>query len=156
MFDGATHICEALAIDIRFISDSWVIEQCLKIGIQLLDNCLSDKEIAHEVISLLSTKFGIGPKYLISLLRDQASANNAPMRTIKVVYSNVLMLGVFFHTLDLVGKYFKLPNFSEFLNNWLLLFSYSVKCKFLWKEQAGKQCLHIATRGCGVNDQILV
>ena len=95
VFDGATHICEALAIDIRFISDSWVIEQRLKIGIQLLDNCLSGKEIAHKVISLLSIKFGMGPKYLISLLRDQASANNAAMRTIKVVYSNVLDVGCF-------------------------------------------------------------
>ena len=90
------------------------------------------------MISLLSTKFGIGPKYLVSALRDRASANNVVMRTIKVVYSNVLDVGCFSHTLDLVGKYFKLPNLTEFLNNWLLLFSHSVKCKFLWQKQTGK------------------
>ena len=86
VFDGTTHICEALAVVIRFISDSWVIEQRL-IGIQLLAKSLSGEEIAREVISLLSTKFGIGPKYLISAMRDRASANNVAMRTIKVVYS---------------------------------------------------------------------
>ena len=137
VFDGTTHICEALAVVIRFISDSWVIEQRL-IGIQLLAKSLSGEEIAREVISLLSTNFGIGPKYLISAMRDRASANNVAMRTIKVVYSNVLDVGCFSHTLDLVGNYFKLPNLTEFLNNWLLLFSHSVKCKFLWQEQTGK------------------
>ena len=90
------------------------------------------------MISLLSTKFGIGPKYLVSAMRDRALANNIAMRTINVVYSNVLDVVCFSHTLDLVGKYFKLPNLTEFLNNWLLLFSHSVKCKFLWQEQTGK------------------
>ena len=137
VFHGTTHICEALAVVIRFISDSWVIEQCL-IGIQLLAKSLSGEEIAFEVISLLSTKFCIGPKYLISAMRDRASANNVAMRTIKVVYSNVLDVGCFSHTLELVRNYFKVPNLTEFLNNWLLLFSHSVKCKFLWQEQTGK------------------
>ena len=82
------------------------------------------------MIGLLSAKFGIGPKYFVSAMRDRASANNVAMRTIKVVYSNVLDVGCFSHTLDLVGNYFKLPNLTEFLNNWLLLFSHSVKCKF--------------------------
>ena len=81
-------------------------------------------------------------------MRDQASANNIAMRTIKVVYSNVLHVGCFSNTIDLVGNYFKLVKswlkfnlllyLTEFLNNWLLLFSHSVKCKFLWQEQTGK------------------
>jgi len=91
------------------------------------------------VINLLSTKFGIGPNRLISAMRDRASANNVAIRTIKVVYSNVLDVGCFSHTLDLVGNYFKLPNLTEFLNSWLLLFSHSVKCKFLWQEHTGKR-----------------
>ena len=57
------------------------------------------------------------------------------MRTINVIYSNVLDIS---HTLDLVGNYFKLPNLTEFLNNWLLLFLHNVICKFLWQEQTGK------------------
>ena len=69
VFDGTTHICEALAVVITFISDSWVIEQCL-IGIQLLAKSFSGEEIVREVIGLLSTKFGIGPKYLVSAMRN--------------------------------------------------------------------------------------
>ena len=60
----------------------------------------------------------IGPKYLVPAMRDRVSANVA-MRTIKVVYSNVLHVGYFSHILELVGSYFKLPNLTEFLNNWL-------------------------------------
>lgn len=60
IFDGITDICEALAVVISFIGDSWVIQQ-RSIGIQLLAKSLSGKEISHEVICLLSTKFGIGP-----------------------------------------------------------------------------------------------
>ena len=105
---------------------------------QLLAKSLSGEEIVREVIAMLSTKFGIGPDYLISAMRDRASANNFAMRTSKVIYSNVLDVGCFSHTLDLVGNYFKLPNLMEFLNSWLLLFSHSVKCKFLWQEQTGR------------------
>ena len=34
-FDGTTHTCETLTIVIRYVSDSWELQQCL-IGIQLL------------------------------------------------------------------------------------------------------------------------
>ena len=99
------------------------------------------------MISLFSTKFGSGPKYLVSAMRDRASANNVAMRTINEVYLNVLDVSCFSHTLDLVGKYFKLPNLTKFLNNWLLLFSHSAKCKFLWQEQTGKtMATHSHTR----------
>ena len=122
------HICEALAIVIRFISDSWVIKQRL-IRIQLLAKSLSGEKIACEVINLLSTKFGIGPKYLISAMRDRASANNQ---------SGLLKCSRCWLFFSFSGNYFKLPNLTEFLNNWQLLFSHSVKSKFLWREQTGK------------------
>ena len=134
VFDGTTHTCEALAIVIRFVSDSWVIEQRL-IRIQLLAKSLSGEEIARELINVLSTNFGIGSNHLIAAMRDRASANNVAMKTLKIVYPSVLNVGCFSHTLDLVGK---LPNLTEFLNYWLLLFSHSVKCKFLWQEQTGR------------------
>ena len=65
-------------------------------------------------------------------MRDRVSANNITMRILKVVYSDIIDIGCFAHTIDLIENYFKLPNFMEFLNNWLLLFSYSVTCKVLW------------------------
>ena len=47
MFDGTTHTCEALAIILRFVSESWSIEQRL-IRIQLLTKSLTGEEIARE------------------------------------------------------------------------------------------------------------
>ena len=104
----------------------------------MLDKSLSGEEIARELINVFSTNFGIGSNYLIAAMRDRASANNVAMKTLKIVYPSVLDIGCFSHTLDLVGNYFKLPNLTEFLNYWLLLFSHSVKCKFLWQEQTGR------------------
>ena len=40
IFDGTTHVCEAFAIVVWFISDSWSIEQRL-VKIQLLTKCLT-------------------------------------------------------------------------------------------------------------------
>jgi len=137
VFDGTTHVCEALAIIVRFVTDSWTIEQRL-IRIQLLTKSLSGEEIAHELINVLSASFGISSQNIISAMRDRASANNVAMRTLKVVYPKLLDVGCFSHTLDLVGNYFKVPNLTEFLTYWLQLFSHSVKCKFLWQELTGK------------------
>ena len=47
IFDGTTHICEAFAIVVRFISDSWTIEHRL-IKIQLLAKCLIGQEVARK------------------------------------------------------------------------------------------------------------
>ena len=68
-FDGTTHTCEALAIVIGYVSDSWELEQRL-IGIQLLAKSLLGEEIAREVITVLSTKFGTGQNQLICAMRD--------------------------------------------------------------------------------------
>ena len=80
----------------------------------------------------------IGPKYLVSAMRDRVSANNVAMRTIKVVYSNVLHVGCFSHTLELVGNYFKLPNLTEFLKNWLF-YSRAVLNVIFLQSKLGKR-----------------
>ena len=154
IFDGTTHTCEALAVVIRFISDDFVIQQRL-IGIQLLAKSLSGEEIAREVINLLLTKFGIGPNRLISAMRDRASANNVAIRTIKVVYSNVLDVGCFSHTLDLVGNYFKLPNLTEFFSTVGFCYSRTVSnVSFCGKNTLGKGWLLTARPGGGVNGKL--
>jgi len=88
----------------------------------------------------------------ISAMRDRASGNNIAIWTIK---SNVLEVGCFSNTPDLVKNYFKLPNLTEFLNSRLLLFSHSVKCKFFCgKSTLGKGWLLTARPGGGVNGKL--
>jgi len=45
IFDDNTHVCEAFAVVVQFVSDTWNIEQQL-IKIQLLAKALTGKEIA--------------------------------------------------------------------------------------------------------------
>ena len=121
---------------------------------QLLAKSLSGEEIVREVIAMLSTKFVIGPDYLISTMRDRASANNFAMRTSKVIYSNVLDVGCFSHTLDLVGNYFKLPNLMEFLNSWFCYSHTVLNVNFYSKSKLGEPWLHTATQGGGINGNL--
>ena len=137
IFDGTTHTCEALAIVLRFMSDSFTIEQRL-VRIQLLAKSLTGEEIARELIHVLSTSIGITSQFAVATMRDRASVNNVAIRTMKIIYQNFLDIGCFSHTLDLVGDHFKFPNLTEFVSAWLALFSHSTKTKFLWKKQTGK------------------
>ena len=137
IFDGTTHTCEALAIILRFISDSFTVEQRL-VRIQLLAKSLNVEEIARELIGVLSTSLGITSQFVVATMKDRASVNNVAIRTMKIIYQNSLDIGCFSHTLDLVGDHFKLTNLTEFVSAWLTLFSHSTKTKFLWKEQTGK------------------
>ena len=137
IFDGTIHTCEALAIVLRFISDSLTIEQRL-VRIQLLAKSLTGEEIARELISVLSTSLGIASQFVVGTMRDHASMNKIAIHTMKIIYQNSLDIGCFSHTLDLVGDHFKLPNLTDFVSTWATLFSDSIKTKFLWKEQTGK------------------
>ncbi len=113
----------------------------------MLSKSLTGEEIARELIHVLSVNFSIGPGQLIAAMRDRASVNNVAMRTLKIVYPDLLDVGCFSHTIDRVGEHFKLPLVSEFLTAWITMFSHSTKAKVLWKEQTGKSVLsYSATR----------
>jgi len=74
IFDGTTHVCEALAIVLRFISDSFTAEQRL-VRIQLPAKSLTEEEAARELIHVLSTSLGITSQYVMATIRDRESVN---------------------------------------------------------------------------------
>ena len=137
IFDGTSHSGEALAVLVRFVNDSFEIQQQL-LAIQLLSKSLTGEEIAHELVQVLSVFYSISSSHLIAAMRDRASVNSVAMRTLKIVYPNVIDIGCFSHAFDRVGEHFKVPTLTEFIGNWLALFSHSIKAKFLWKQQTGK------------------
>ena len=137
IFDGTSHSGEALAILVRFVNDSWIIKQEL-LAIQLLSKSLTGEEVAHEMIQVLSVSYSIPSDHLIAAMRDRASVNSVAMRTVKIVYRNILDIGCLSHALDRVGEHFHIPILAEFICSWLSLFSHSIKAKFLWKQQTGK------------------
>ena len=134
VFDGTSRLGEALAVILRFISDDWVIQQCL-VRVQLLSKSLSGEEIARELISILSVNYGVQSTQLLGAMRDRASANNVAMQTIKVVYPCVHDIGCFSHMIDQVGNLFNTSTLNEFISTWISLFSHSFKAQVLWKSR---------------------
>ena len=56
------------------------------------------------------------------------------MGIVKVVYPNLLDVGCFSHTLDIVGEHFHIPTLSKFTSLWVSLFTHSPKVCILWKD----------------------
>ena len=51
-----------------------------------------------------------------------------------MVYPNLLDVGCFSHTLDIVGEHFHIPTLSKFTSLWVSLFTHSPKVRILWKD----------------------
>lgn len=137
IFDGTTRLGEALAIVVRFIDDSFAIQQRL-VRLQLLVKSMMGEEIAPELINVISAQYGIGSNKLVCVMHDWAACNGVALWTIKVVYSSILDIGCFSHTLDLVASKFDTPCLSSFMVWWVSLFSHSPKAMLLWKERTGQ------------------
>ena len=60
-------------------------------------------------------------------MQDRASVNNAAMKTVAVLYPEMIDIGCFSHTIDHVGEHFKTPHLHEFGMYWVNLFSHSPK-----------------------------
>ena len=137
IFDGTTRLGEALAIVVRFVDDSFTIKQRL-IRFQLLVKSMSGEEIASELINVISAQYGIMSNKLVAAMHDRAACNGVALRTIKIVYSLIVDVGCFSHTLDLVGSKFVTPCLTSFMVWWVSLFSHSPKAMLLWKERTGQ------------------
>lgn len=99
---------------------------------------MKDKEVARELISVLSATYGIASGFLLAAMRNRASVNNVAVSTLKIVYPMLLDIGYYSHTIIRVGERFSTPTLSEFITAWLLLFSHNPKTRLRWREKTGK------------------
>ena len=134
IYDGTTHVAEALVVILRFVDDHWTIQQRV-VRLMLLAKSVTGEELAREIISILSTQLQVHHNLLVASMRDRASVNNVAMRTVRVLYSKLFDIGCFSHTLDHVGEKFNTPVLKEFTSAWISLFSRSPKNKLAWKSQ---------------------
>ena len=132
-FDGTTRLGEAMSVVVRFVSNEWTLEQRL-VKLQMLAKSMKGEEVAREIIHILATEYAIDPSHLVAAMHDRASVNDAAMKIVKVIYPNLLDVGCFSHTLDLVGEHFHMPTLSEFGVLWVSLFAHSPKVQMLWKD----------------------
>ena len=127
---------EALVIVLMFV-DGFVIKQHL-VCFLTLTKSLTGEEIARELISTLLGEYGITSERLLAAMRDRASVNRVAMQTIKVVFPDMIDVGWYSHTIDLVGEKFHIPNLDSFIHLWISLFSHSPRVRLWWKGRTGK------------------
>ena len=98
---------------------------------------MTRKEVAREVIQSLSVSYSISSTKLLAVMMDRCSVNNVALRTIKVMYPDLVDIGCIAHTINLAGEKFKVPTLHDFINHWNSPFSHSAKARLGWKDQCG-------------------
>ena len=136
IFDGTTHVCEAFVVVLRYLTDDWELKQFVG-QLKLLAKTMTGEEISQQIIVILSTEFGISSNLIVAAMRDRASVNDVAMKTIKVVYNELLDVGCFSHTLNHVGERMNTPILHDFCNILIALFSRSPRSRLLWRTQMG-------------------
>ena len=96
-FDGTTRHGEAMVIVVRFVSNEWELEQQL-LQFHILSKCMTGEEIARELITALSTKFGISSDLLLACMRDRTSVNNVAVHFLSMMYPSLIDVPCFSHT----------------------------------------------------------
>ena len=138
IFDGTSRLGEALAVIIRFVDRSTLTIHQRLIKMQLLSKSLAGEEVARELLSVLSTEFGVSSNSLLAVMHDRASVNAVAVRKIKVLYPLFLDIGCYSHTIDHVGDKFSTPILHEFGILWISLFSHSHQARLLWRSQTSQ------------------
>ena len=135
MVHCTSRLGEALAILLHFVGDDYSLQQCL-VRVQMLSKSLTGEEIARELITV-SVTHSIHPNNLLAVMRDRPSTNAVAMRTLTVIYPDVVDIGCFSITIDHGGSNYKTPMLMDCTctSSWISLFSNSPKSRLLWKTQ---------------------
>ena len=106
IFDGTSWLGEALAIVVQHITNDWKIKQSF-IRLQMLEKSLCGEELARKLISVLSVTYSVPTNQLLASMRDCSTVktDNAAVRTLNIVYPQLIDIGCLSHAIDHVGKH---------------------------------------------------
>ena len=136
IYDGTIHVCEAFVIVLRYVDDDWVIKQRVCQSM-LLAKSIVGEELVRQLITVVATELSIAPNMVLAAMRDRASVNDVAMRTISIIYNQILDVGCLSHILDHVGERMKTPILDDFVKSWISLFALSPKSRLAWRTQTG-------------------
>ena len=68
---------------------------------------MTREDVARKLISALSVTSGIETSFIHAAMRDEASVNGVAKDVVKIIYPKIMIRGMFFPYLDLVGDKFK-------------------------------------------------
>lgn len=94
-FNGSSHLGEALAIAVQFLS-GWSIQQRI-VMLSVLAMSLSSENLGREVLTSFSTELGVTGNCLLASTHDHASVNTAAKHAMSIMYPSWWTFGVF-HT----------------------------------------------------------
>ena len=138
VFDGTTRLGEALALIVRYVEPADFNIQQRLVRLQIVTKSMTGEQIAREILSILSTEYGVLSNHLLAAMHDRASTNNVAMRSIRILYPAVLDIGCYSHTIDHVGEKFVTPTLHEFGLLWVSLFAHSPKACVAWRTRTGR------------------
>ena len=94
---------------------------------------MTGEAVARQIITALSIELGIASYLVVASMRDCASVNEVAMRTVSILYNQIIDVGCYTHSLDHVGEHKKTPILDEFSTSWIG----SVKAWLSWRTQTG-------------------
>lgn len=130
IFDGSTKQGEATAIIVRFVDNNWNIIQRLE-RIDVCSKSVNANELAQVLNQCLSVDYGVRANSLLAPMRDGASVNQAVLDRISFIFSKMLNVVCFSHTLDNMGNHLVIPTLVEFGSLWIRMFRHSCIPKLL-------------------------
>ena len=129
LFDGTTHVCEAL---LRYLDSDWQVQQHV-CHLMLLSKSVTGEELARQLLTALSTELSIASSLVVAAMHYRAAVNMAANRTVTIVYNHLLSVGCWSHTLHHVGQTMNIPILEEFTKLWISLFSHDTHIPVLHK-----------------------
>ena len=83
---------------------------------------------------MLHRKLGVLQGQLLAALRDRAAVNTCALRTVSVLYLDMLDVGCISHFLDRVRVKCKTPALTPFMSTWNAIFTTSMKARRVWNQ----------------------
>ena len=117
IFDGNTRQGEAIAIIVRFVDNNWNIQRLVRIDV--CSKSVNANELAQVLNQYLSVDYGVRANSLLAAMREGASVNQAALDRMAFIFSKMLNVVCFSHTL------------VEFGSLWIRMFRHSCKAKLL-------------------------
>ena len=82
VFDGNTHLGEAVTIIVRFVNTNWILQQ-QPVGLHVVSSSFNGQELPGELIQCLSVELQIPSSRLVTAIRDGGVVNGAALHNMK-------------------------------------------------------------------------
>ena len=73
IFDGTTHVCEAMVVVVRFMDGNWCIQQRV-CRLMLLEKSLTGEEVARQIVSTMYHFNGVSHSVFMCYCRSQGQS----------------------------------------------------------------------------------